>query len=263
MVDYSSESEETRWNDEFTDDLPGSSAGLWLVSLLLAGVLCLITGSVLAGAIVPVLSAVAPSFRAARWIRRNDPDANRANACSRFQIAVGCWTALRSSIAALLVLGLASEFAGHSPSNSQIGAAVLAVAASAIATSLIGLWAFWTTLKNRVRVWAHPKLLRLADYDFANLSTLVIPPPTGNHSVYVTAISISFPPMAFGTGWMMVCASGAQPDQVETVAMLGGFSLMLGGPLVSLVVLFTMSYRLFADGPADCWSSVSDEIENN
>lgn len=263
MVDYSTESENSSFDADPGGDTAGSSAALWMWSLILAGVLCLISGSVLAGAIVPVLAAVQPSFRAAKWIRRNDPDANRANASSRFQIAVGCWTAHWSSIAALLVLGLSSEFVGHSPSNSQIGAAVLTVAASAIATSLIGLWAFWTTLKNRVRVWAHPKLLRLAHYDFANLSTLVVPPSTCNHAIYVTAISLTVPAMAIGTGWMIYATTAAPPNQVDIIAFVGGMLLLVAWPVISIGVLIALSHKLFADGPADCWSSVSDEIENN
>lgn len=261
MVDYSLEPEETRWNDEFVDDPPGSSAGLWLVALLLAGVLCLITGSVLAGAIAPVLSAVAPSFRAAKWIRQNDSDANRANACFRYQIATGCWTAFWSSIAAFLIIGVASEFAGHTPSVSQIVASVLTMAAAAFATSLIGLWAFWTTLKNGVRIWAHPKLLRLAGNDFSKLSTLVVPPATCNHAIYVTAISLALPAMALGTGWMIYSATAAPPDQVDVIAFAGGMLLLVGWPVVSIGTLVSLSHRLFADGPTDCWSNVSGETK--
>jgi hypothetical protein len=261
VVDYSLEPEETRWNEELVDDSPESSAGLWLVALLLAGVLCLITGSVLAGAIAPVLSAVAPSFRAAKWIRQNDSDANRATACFRYQIATGCWTAFWSSIAAFLIIGLASEFAGHSPSTSQIGAAVLTMAAAAFATSLIGLWAFGTTLKNGVRVWAHPKLLRLAAYNFSKLSTLVVPPATCNHAIYVTATSLALPAMALGTAWMIYSATTAPPDQVDVIAFAGGMLLLVGWPVLSIGALALLSHRLFADSPADCWSNVSDETK--
>jgi hypothetical protein len=129
--------------------------------------------------------------------------------------------------------------------------------------SLIGLWAFWMTLKNRVRVWAHPKLLRLAHYDFANLSTLVVPPATCNHAIYVTAISLTVPAMAIGTGWMIYATTAAPPNQVDIIAFVGGMLLLVAWPVISIGVLIALSHKLFADGPADCWSSVSDEIENN
>jgi len=69
--------------------------------------------------------------------------------------------------------------------------------------------------------------------------------------------------MAIGTGWMIYAATAAPPNQVDVVAVVGGLLFLLGCPLVSVVVLKVFSNRLFADGPADCWSSVSTGRENN
>jgi hypothetical protein len=264
MVDYSPESEEPTFDNDHGADTAGSSATLWIWSLILAGVLYLISGSILAGAIVPVMAAVQPSFRAAKWIRRNDPESNRARACSRFLIAVGCWTALWTGLAAVLVLVAVSVFAGEEPTESQGIASLLVVVVAAVATSLIGLWAAWTAWRHRIRVWAHPKLMHLANYKFANLSSLVVPQPTCNHAVYATAISLAFPPMALGTGWMIFQALTAPPARDAAIHFVSGFSLLLGGPVLSLGVLFTMSNRLFANGPAECWATAStqrDELE--
>lgn len=259
MVDYRSETEQPPFDDDLRDDTEGSSATLWLISLILAGVLCLLTRSVLAGAIFPVLAAVQPSFRAARWIRMSDPESNRARACSRFLIAVGCWTALWSGIAAFLILGVASVVAGLELTEAHGIASLLVVVIAAVATSLIGLWAAWTAWRHRIRVWAHPKLMHLANYKFANLSSLVVPKPTCNHAVYATAISLAFPPMALGTGWMIFEALTVPPGREAAIHFVSGFSLLLGGPVLSLGVLFTMSNRLFANGPAECWATASTQ----
>lgn len=261
MVDYSSEFGESFWDEEAVGDQPASLAGWWLFSLILASCLCLISESVLAGAIVPAFYTMAPSFRAAMWLRRHDPNLNRARSCSRFQLATGCWTALYSGILVTLVLVAVSVMVGHPPSESQGAAALLVVATSAVATSLIGLWAVGTAWKYRVRVWAHPKLLSLANHYFANLSTLVVPPTMSNHAVYVTAISLSLPPMVFGTGLMVAAALGRPFQPLGIVEVVSGLLLLFVGPAIAIVLVVKMSSRLFANGPADCWSAPTDDAD--
>ena len=258
MVDYSPESEESTFDNDHGADTVESSATLWMWSLILAGVLCLITESALAGAIVPVMAAVQPSFRAARWIRKNDPHLHRAKACSRFMLATGCWSALCTGFVALAVLVAVMFVVGQPPTASQGMGTILVIACAATATCLVGCWATWTAWTGRVRVWAHPRLMSLASYDFDNLHRLTLSRPTSNHAVFVTAVSFVLSVMLLGTGVMIVDALAGLP---VGVAFIGGFGLLIVGPVVAIVSLITMSNRLFADGPADCWSAVSVKLD--
>jgi hypothetical protein len=261
MVDYSPESEESTFDNDHGADTVGSSATLWMWSLLLAGVLCLITESALAGVIVPVMAAVQPSFRAAKWIRKNDPHLHRAKACSRFMLATGCWSALCTGFVALAVLVGVMIVVGQPPTEAQGIGTILVIACAATATCLVGCWATWTAWTGRVRVWAHPKLMSLASYNFDNLHRLVLSRPTSNHAVYVTAVSFALPVMLLGTGVMIVFAVAGPPVGAALVAVVGGFGLLIVGPVVAIVLLITMSNRLFANGPADCWSTVAVHVD--
>lgn len=241
----------------------GSLWLFWLVLLVVSCVICLFSENVSAGAIIPAVLSMLPSVRAARWIRKNDPHLHRAKACSRFMLATGCWSALCTGFVTLAVLLAVMIVLGEPPTESQGMNTILVIACAATATCLVGCWATWTAWTGCVRVWAHPKLMKMADYDFANLRDLVPPPATCNRAIYVTAMSLTVPTMAIGTGWMIYAATAAPPNQVDVVAMVGGLLLLLGCPLVSVVVLIVFSNRLFADSPADCWSSVSTGRENN
>jgi len=241
----------------------GSSGLFWLILFVVSCGVFLISENVIAGAIIPAVLSMLPSVRAARWIRKNDPHPHRAKACSRFMLATGYWSALCTGFVTLAVLLAVMIVLGEPPTESQGMATILVIAFAATATCLAGCWATWTAWTGRVRVWAHPKLMKMADYDFANLRDLVPPPATCNHAIYVTAMSLAVPTMAIGTGWMIYAATAAPPNQVDVVAVLGGLLLLLGCPLVSVVVLKVFSNRLFANGPADCWSSTLIGLENN
>lgn len=244
-------------------DNSGSSGLFWLILLGVSGGVFLISENVIAGAIIPAVLSMQPSLRAARWIRMNDPHRLRAKACSRFMLATGCWSALHTGFVALAVLLAFMIVVDQPPTESQGMGTILVIACAATATCLVGCWSTWTAWTGRVRVWAHPKLMSLASYDFDNLHRLVLSRPTSNHAVYVTAVSFALPFMLLGTGVMIVAASAGPPVGTELVAVTG-FGLLIVGPVVTVVSLIKMSNRLFADGPADCWSTISvkrDETE--
>ena len=243
-------SEEPGWDD------PGSSGLFWLILLVVSGCVFLISENVIAGAIIPAAFSMQPSLRAARWIRKNDPHLHRAKACSRFMLATGCWSALCTGFVALAVLLAVMIVIGQPPTESQGMGTILVIACTATATCLVGCWATWTAWTGHVRVWAHPKLMSLANYDFDNLHRLVLSRPTSNHAVYVTAVSFALPVMLFGTALMIVAASAGPPVGATLVAVVSGFALLIVGPVVAIVLLITMSNRLFANGPAECWSTV-------
>lgn len=257
MVDYQPE-----YDASFDDDLAHkhtSSSSIWMFSLLAAGGLCLLLRNPLAAAFFPVVATAEPSFRTAAWIRRNDPATRRARACSWFLYATGCWRALVSGIVAFIALMVICISAGEAPSEAEGLSSLAVIAAAAVATSLTGLWSLWTAWVGRVRVWVHPKLMALANYEFANLSSQAAPPGSSNHAVYVSAVSLAVPPMVAGTGWMIITAMNAARALENSVPFIVGLGLMLGGPLLSVLVLMIFSRRLFARGPADCWA-FSDEL---
>lgn len=250
--------EQPGWGDT------GSSGLFWLILLGASGGVFLISENIIAGAIIPAVLSMQPSLRAARWIRKNDPHRHRAKACSRFMLATGCWSALCTGFVALAVLLAVMIVVDQPPTESQGVATILVIASAATATCLVGCWSTWTAWTGRVRVWAHPKLMSLASYDFDNLHRLVLSRPTSNHAVYVTAVSFALPVMLLGTGVMIAAAVAGPPVGAALVAVIGGFGLLIAGPVAAVVSLIKMSSRLFADGPADCWSTVSvkrDETE--
>ncbi len=152
----------------------------------------------------------------------------------------------------MVALAAFSLAVGGQPETFHIATTVCTVGIATVLTSLVGIWAVATAWSHRIRVWAHPRLWQLADYDFENLRFLQL--PACNHAIYVTAVSLAFPAMAAGTTWMMLGASSAPPNEQPPVPLLGGFALLLGGPLCSVVILILFSRRLFAKGPAECWS---------
>jgi hypothetical protein len=257
MADHPSE-----FDSQFEDDLSHehSSSPLWLFSLLFAGGLCLLLRNPLAAAFFPVIAAAEPSFRTAAWIRRLDPETARARACSRFLYATGCWRALVSGIVAFIVLIVICVSAGQAPSEAEGLSSLAVIAVAAVATSLTGLWSLWTAWFSRVRVWVHPKLMNLAGLEFANLSALHAPPGMSNHAVYVSAVSLAVPPLIAGTGWMIFTAMTNPPDRDVTFSFAGGMGVLLGGPLISVFVLMSLSRRLFASSPADCWSITRESL---
>lgn len=234
------------------------SSSVWMVLLTGTAVLCLMTRNAFAAALFPVVVAARASFRAAAWIRVCDADRDRATACSRFLYASGCWQALFSGIVALGLLAAVSPAVGRQPASSHIAAGVLTVAGGAAGTSLLGLWASATSWKRRVRVWVHPRLPEFAEYEFDNLSDLVLLPSRCNFAVYVTAVSVAFPPMVAGIAWMIYRAS-AVPPAAEAGASIGpGLALVAVAPVLAILAVATLSPRLFAAGPQDCWSKSAE-----
>jgi hypothetical protein len=248
-------------NEESESDDSGSSGLFWLILLVVSGGIFLVFETVIAGAIIPAVLSMQPSLRAARWIRKNDPHLHRAKACSRFMLATGCWSALCAGFVALAVLMAGMVIVGEPPTESQGLGTILVIASAATAICLVGCWATWTAWTGRVRVWAHPKLMSLANYDFDNLHRLVLSRPTSNHAIFVTAISFALPVMLLGIVVMGVFAPVGPPKGAATVAVVGGFGLLIVGPGVVIVSLIRMSNRLFADSPADCWSAVSVKLD--
>ncbi len=240
-----------------------SSSSVWLFSLLFAGGLCLLLRNPLAAAFFPVIATAESSFRTAAWIRRLDPVTGRAKACSRFLYATGCWRALVSGIVAFIALIVICVAAGQTPSEAEGLSTLAVIAVAAVATSLTGLWSLWTTWVGRVRVWVHPNLMNLADFEFANLSSLHALPGMSNHAVYVSAVSLAVPPLIAGTGWMIFTAMTNPPERDVTFSFAGGLGVLLGGPLISVLILMALSRKLFASSPADCWSVAGNSLQED
>ncbi len=255
MVSYDWESESQPSDGEWNDSRVSSN--FWFASLIVTGLLCLVFRSPVAAAFFPVLSTAQSSIQAAMWIRRADPHRRRAVACSRFLYATGCWKAFISGIVAFMMLGILTVILGRNPPEEHIIASLLVVGFTAVSISAVGLWALCTAWFSRVQVWVHPKLKQLARQDFANLSQLKVHPGVSNHAVYVSAVSLAIPPMAAGTGWMVYAAMMA-PDVKDMPSIAGGLAVVLGGPALAVLFLVSTSSRLFAAGPAECWSIRSD-----
>lgn len=249
--------------DTIRDKPTGSPRLMWLMVIALTGVMFLVTGSPVAGAITPVLASLRRPFQSAVWIRLNDPFVGRGKACFWYLLATGCWNALVSGLIALFLLFVLANTLNEVPDIEQGGPVLIVVAVSTVGTSLIGLIALRTARKHGVRVWVHPSLRDLAQGDFPQLYGLLIPPVMCNHAIYVTAISMAFPGMAVATGWLMWIADAAPPNARASIATAIGLFLLLAWPILSIVLLVRISPKVFADDPLDCWLQDASETQHS
>ena len=244
------------------DDHSSLSGWFWLTVLLLSGGLCLASNSVMAGAIIPAAASMQSALQAAKWIRNNDPNGNRAKACSWFLIATGCWNALATGLISLAAWAAVVIITEQPPSESQVMACIFAIAAATLATCLIGYWAAWKAWSARVRVWVHPKLHRIARYDLSNLRNQPLHPPRSNHAVFVLAISLCLPILVAGFVWMVYLAGVPVPDEEKAFANACGLASLTVGPIIGISLLVVLSSRLLAGSPAECWSDVVPREES-
>ena len=211
-------------------------------------------------------------LRAARWLRRTDPDKRRGRACRWFYVSWGLW---RISVVATLMMfvvlflfeGLRHRLGapprrGNEPPVQFIVAFLMAFFGIGFATmtSILGVLSAW---RGGVRVWVGAEAIdgwRVKSWPPLG------PPRKPNRvalllltAVPIAAVSILLPVAAFVVGIAATVARRIGGDGAFVATMLVGVMLCLVAGVIAMMVLVDASKRrIEASSPADCWG---DQLE--
>ncbi len=196
-------------------------------------------------------------LRAARWLRRVDPDRGRGRACFWFYLAFGMWkVAVLATAVMIAILFLGSVVNGGRPGG---GAAVTPVLGGVLLAAGVGFGlsflttyvAVWSALRHRVKVWLGSAPHRACAERFW-------PPCHGqtNAEPFVTVTTLILTLWAFLLALMILAATGGRFQVLFFVLLLVG--VLLAFPTFVLVFRL-LDRRVFAQTPHECWTSAVGE----
>jgi hypothetical protein len=205
-------------------------------------------------------------FRAARWLRRNDPDRARGRACRWFYMSWGMWRI--SGVAFLLIMVAASllnwfrQLMGAAPKPpdalpTQLIAGI-AVALLGFAFAMItSTFGFVTAWRNRVKVWVGDEAIaafRRREWPPngpARSWNRIVPMCLVGMTVAVSLGSTLV--IGIGSG-VVALARSLIGEQAAVTAWKLGASVGFIGALILIAWLVDGSkLRIHAASPADCW----------
>ncbi len=258
-------------HDVIGPDQPDRRSGRWLH--LSAWVVALVVFEVTADPSLVVVVGCSKfgwaQLRAARWLRRNDPNTRRGKACRWFYVSWGLWRI--SLVAALLMyvviyafLGLqhalgVAAMPGDTPPAQFITAALIVMfgLVSSTLTSIVGVT---LALRSRVRIWVGQ-----AGLDAFRSGTW---PPVGSAagrnwigSLLITTVPIAFVLAIFPMAAMVIVAEwwGIRAVAGEgaggLAAIAGTLAAGFGGAVSFMYFVAAAKHRVQAHSPTDCWGS--------
>jgi hypothetical protein len=231
----------------------------WPVVLLLAWLIYEFTALPGLAAAVTCWKFGWSDFRAARWLRRVDPDEQRGRACFWFYLAFALWKiALFATLVMVLLLFFAAwlkdgvKLQGANGGPSEVVVGVLVSAGLGFGLSFLATYvALGFTLRDGVKVWLGdaPRRARLERH---------WPPHHGRVNaaplVAVTTLILTL----WGTlltGFFLLM------HHIDLGCMQGLlFFILFGGAFPVTMVVFKYLERAFARTPEECWASDGEPV---
>jgi hypothetical protein len=226
---------------------------MWFVILGFAVTVYLVTGNPIIACLLPYIAAAWPSAESAFWLRTADPWRERGRVCFWFYLATAGWKAAAAALVAVLIFVIVQEIVGMAPILEMANRAILVLLAGVTGASFLGLVGIAMAFRCRVRVFVIPKLIRLCNADFSNISFATASYRGFNYGIFILATSIMAPISAAGTAICIVGTKGGQNPVFEQLSQTVGLSMMVVGPLAAIPVYAFCSNRIIAQHPIFCW----------
>ena len=227
---------------------------LLLFAAFAAGTLVFVaTKNPTAGAVLPALFAGWGSCASGFWVLRTDPQRRRAWSCFAFQIATACWQAAAAALASVIFFVIMAEATGIEPNLRAFSATMLVLVAGVILNTLIGLVAVGTAMRNRVRVWVHPKLQRTLEEESARFPAAGPFVTRFNHAVFVIGTALALPAIAVGVIPLLILAADVAPKAGGGKAAVAAILTLFAVPAAMIPCYAWLSSRIVARSPRECW----------
>ena len=261
-------------HDVIGPDEPDRRSGRWLH--LSAWVVALVVFEMTADPSLVVVVGCSKfgwaQLRAARWLRKSDPNRRRGRACGWFYVSWGLW---RISIVATLLMFVviflfqilrerlgAAPKVGNAPPIQFVMAFLVAFFGFAFSTltSIFGVVSAW---RSRTRVWVG----RAGINSFRGRTW---PPVTSGADwnriggLLLTAVPLallggSFLPLSIVLTIAWIAARGIAGEiAAELTIYVGGTFSIIAGAIVLLALMDAAKRRMEARSPADCWGDQTE-----
>jgi hypothetical protein len=229
-----------RWRLPFT----------WLGLLALAWIVYEVTHNPALGAVAVCLKFGWEDFRAARWLRRTDPDRRRGAACSWLYFGWGRWKT--AAVAFLMSVGFA--VVGHRIWAAPGGVAALWAFLGTFLTTLVGLGlstlatlrAVELAWRGGVRLWLGRPAHRARRGDHWPPTPLCEGYP--NRLGYLLGTTVAVLLVGVSIFLVVLTAAGGLPALGLVTA-----AFLLASPLLLLLLRDALQSRVGARTPAECW----------
>lgn len=204
----------------------------------------LVTGKLIAGAILPAIYAGWSSFRTAWWILCSDHNIARRRICATFCIATGFWKVSASAFSSVITFLIVAHFTGNPPDMQRFATTMITLTSGVALTTLVGLVAAISAAYTRTLVWVHPRLREITDGELNEAANL---PPLYyfNHGIFVLATSLAFPLLALASYLL-----------IDYKSDLFSHCVLITSTALALISYVWLSSKIIATHPEDCWNDV-------
>jgi hypothetical protein len=238
---------------------------LFVATLIVATLLYLVTKRPALAVILPCLHGGWETFRTGLWVLQSDPCRPRARTCFAFYLAAACWKSAASAFLAVVIFIVAAMITGFQPNINEFAATMFVLAGGVVLNMFLGLGAICAALRQKIRVWVHPRLRAMTDGDLRRVAELG-PVRRGanhaifglNHAIFVVATALAFPVAGAGALAVAILTVGKNRNQLETVPATIFLCLTLfGAPLATIPGYVWLSLRIVARSPQECWPELT------
>jgi hypothetical protein len=230
----------------------------WPVLLLIGWVLYEATAQPGLAAAVTCAKFGWADFRAARWLRRVDPDRGRGRACFWFYLAFGLWkVAVLATVMMIALLFIGSlvnagrrRFGGD-VLTPVLGGVLIAAGVGFGLSFLTTYIALWSAIRQRVKVW-------LGSAPYRARAERFWPPCHGqtNAAPFVTVTTLILTLWGFLLALLILVTLGGRFHVIFLGMLLSGVFLAFPG---FLLVFRLLDHSVFAQSPRECWGTAEGE----
>ena len=230
----------------------------WRVIAFVSFLLLLLTQDPVLTGFCPYIRAGWPAVQTAFWLKWGDPWKARGTVGMLFHL---CMAGFRAGICGFLFLVVFVIAFAHQPPNLvSCSIAIGSILGGCLISLVLGAIGVVMAFRHQIRIYVMSNLYARCRGDFELAKTMNAVVQGVNPTSFIVAIATATPLLAAWFALMVIVSAGNQPNQASLSSRLVGYLL----PLVvigSVAVVASVSKRIIARSPHDCWSFPAPEIE--